>query len=920
MDERWLRAQDLFLEAVELDEKARAAFLDSACAGDLEMRREVESLLLHDRGGGQLITDALEGTAQSLLESFTIRAGTILGDYQVQELIGAGGMGEVYRARDTKLARSVAVKVLPHLLRYDPERLQRFQREAQAAAALNHPNIIAVYRLGFHESIPFLASELLEGATLRETMRRSPLPIRTAVDYGAQIAQGLAAAHEKGVVHRDLKPENLFVMRDGRVKILDFGLARLTRSGPPDTAADSDPIMGTIGYMSPEQVGSEATDHRTDIFSFGLVLYEMLSGRRAFQRSTAAETLSAIVNDDPPGMAEFLPFPAPALQRVLYRCLEKNPELRFQSASDLAFALEALSDTERLSRGVEIGNTHSKKTSIFGLAAILVLAAVGGAYWWMRPAGQARVDNVRQLTDDGETKATTLEAAYGSLASDGARVYCNEKRAGEWQIVELSARGGDSTIIKTPVYRPIIASFDPLSSNLLTLNGWLLPLPAGDARRAGDLSTHNLTSSEFFPDGRHIAYASDTAIFVADNNGTNPRKILETGAEIRWLSVSPDGKRIRFTSLENTSETIQEISSEGTGRRTVIAPLGDAEYTCCGKWTHDGRFYVFLSGGHGSSNIWALPDVHSRFSRSPAPPTQLTYGPLSYYVPLPSADNRTIFAIGAKQRGELSRYDSARKEFVPFLGGISATDATLSSDGHWVVFLSYPDSLVWRSRPDGSERMQLSTTRAFFPRISPDTNKVAFVAWDPNKGLGAYVVAMQGGTPERVIDGAIFASWSPDSSQLVAQIGLPHPLQDSAVFTLDLGSRKLREIPGSRGKLVPFWLDAETLLAGGETTGLQIFDFGSQKWSSLAIGNISNWVPSLDGRQVYFEQSDASGVKVLRVSIVNHSLEKVADLGGIRRVEQYGPGTWIGVTADGSLLITRDMGTQEIYALDVAWP
>ena len=919
MDERWRRAQDLFLEAVDLDEKARAAFLDSACAGDLEMKREVESLLLHDRGGEQAITDALEGTAQSLLESFTIRAGTMLGDYQVQELIGAGGMGEVYRAHDTKLARSVAVKVLPHLLRYDPERLQRFQREARAAAALNHPNIIAVYRLGFYEGIPFLASELLEGANLRETMRRGPLPIRTAVEYGAQIARGLAAAHEKGIVHRDLKPENLFVMRDGQVKILDFGLAKLTRSGPSDPAADSDPIMGTIGYMSPEQVRGEAADHRTDIFSFGLILFEMLSGQRAFQRPTAPETLSAIVSEDPQGIAEFLPFPAPALQRVVHRCLEKNPELRFQSASDLAFALEALSDTERFNRGVEIGNTRSRRMSIVGLAVILVLAAAGVGYWWMRPAGQARVDNVRQLTDDGETKAITLEAAYGSLASDGARVYCNEKRAGEWKIVELSARGGDSTIIKTPVYGPIIASFDPLSSNLLTLNGWLLPLPAGNARRAGDLSTLNLTSSEFFPDGRHIAYASGTAIYIADNNGANPRKILETGAEIRWLSVSPDGKRIRFTLLENTSETIQEISSEGAGRRTVINPRGDADYTCCGKWTHDGRFYVFLSGSHGSSNIWALPDVHSRFSSASATPTQLTYGPLSYYVPLPSADNRTIFAIGAKQKGELSRYDSSRKEFVPFLGGISATDAMPSADGHWVVFLSYPDSLVWRSRPDGSEKMQLSTTRAFFPRISPDANKVVFVAWDPNKGLGAYVVGIEGGTAERVMDGAIFASWSPDGNQLVAQIGLPHPLKDSAVSTIDLGSRELREIPGSRGKLVPFWLNPKTLLAGGET-GLEIYDFASQKWSSLAAGKISNWVPSLDEKQVYFEQSDDSGVKVLRVSILNHSLERVADLGGVRRVEQYGPGTWIGVTADGSLLITRDVGTQEIYALDVAWP
>src|SRR5271166_3482222 len=282
-----------------------------------------------------------------------LAAGTKLDGYEVLGLLGAGGMGEVYRARDPALKREVAIKVLPSFVSQDPDRLRRFEQEAQAAAALNHPNILAVYQFGVFESAPYMVSELLEGSTLRELLRHGAIPIRKAIDYGVQIAHGLAAAHDKGIVHRDLKPENLFVTKDGRVKILDFGLAKLTQRQPepdgslPTITQKTDPgmVMGTAGYMSPEQVRGKTVDHRTDIFAFGAILYEMLTGKRAFQRSTSAETMTAILNDDPPSMLQIVQSTPPGLQRVVHRCLEKNPEQRFQSASDLAFALEALSDS-----------------------------------------------------------------------------------------------------------------------------------------------------------------------------------------------------------------------------------------------------------------------------------------------------------------------------------------------------------------------------------------------------------------------------------------------------------------------------------------------------------------------------------------------------------------------------------------------
>src|ERR1700686_3062877 len=261
--------------------------------------------------------------------------GAKLGQYEIRSPLGAGGMGEVYRARDTRLDREVAIKVLPEFVSSDPDRLWRFEQEARAAAALNHPNILAVHQMGTYEGMPYLVSELLEGETLRESLSHGPVPLRKAIDYGVQIAHGVTAAHEKGIIHRDLKPENLFVTRDGRVKILDFGLAKLTQvkaaslEGATVTVQErTDPghVLGTIGYMSPEQVGGQAADHRADIFALGNVLYEVLTGKRAFHGPTPADTMSAILNQEPPSISQLAPRTPLSLQRVVHRCLEKNPE------------------------------------------------------------------------------------------------------------------------------------------------------------------------------------------------------------------------------------------------------------------------------------------------------------------------------------------------------------------------------------------------------------------------------------------------------------------------------------------------------------------------------------------------------------------------------------------------------------------
>ena len=351
-----------------------------------------------------------------------LTSGTKLGPYEIIAPLGAGGMGEVYRARDTRLGRDVALKILPDSFAREADRLRRFEQEARAVAALNHPNILAIHDIGQHDGSPFLVSELLEGESLRAALDRGALPQRKTIEYGVQIAHGLAAAHEKGIVHRDLKPENIFVTKDGRIKILDFGLAKLAQKAgaEPDevtltsshTAAGL--VLGTASYMAPEQVRGEAADPRTDIFAFGAVLYEMLSGVRAFRRDTAAETMTAVLKDDPPELSDPGRLVSPALERIVRRCLEKNPEQRFQSARDLSFALSALSGTET-SSVARAAAAPRRAPLLPRLAVALALVAVAAATWFVarRPQPTTRMQFALAVPDE-------MSISHMALSRDGS--------------------------------------------------------------------------------------------------------------------------------------------------------------------------------------------------------------------------------------------------------------------------------------------------------------------------------------------------------------------------------------------------------------------------------------------------------------------------------------------------------------------
>ena len=490
----------------------------------------------------------------------TLAAGTKLRPYEIVGAIGAGGMGEVYRARDTRLGREVAVKVLPASFASDPDRLRRFEQEARAVAALNHPNILAIHDIGTHEGTPFLVTELLEGQTLRECLGEGALPLRKAIDIAVQAAHGISAAHERGIIHRDLKPANIFLTSDGRVKILDFGLAKLTEKEaqtPGETqgatltaggATEPGVVLGTIGYMSPEQVRGKPADGRSDIFALGTILYEMLSGRRAFEKDSSADTMAAILKEDPPELSSEARKIPPALDRIVRHCLEKNPAERFQSARDLAFNLESLSGASTTSAPALASRKYPARKWLVPLVAALIALAIGAAGEWLfvRRSGGVAGISYRPMSFQPEAVFNARFAPDGatvvsSVAAEGNKPGLVVQRPGasagqsmgpaDVELLSVSSRG-DLAVLTDARY---IAQF--------LFAGALADMPIeGGAPR--DI-LENVQDADWAPDGSGLA-------IIRDVNGESRleypigKVLYQTAGYLSDLRFSPRGDEIAF--------------------------------------------------------------------------------------------------------------------------------------------------------------------------------------------------------------------------------------------------------------------------------------------------------------------------------------------------------------------------------------
>lgn len=856
--------------------------------------------------------------------------GTRLGQYEILSPLGAGSMGEVYRARDARLNRDVAIKVLPQFASTDPDRLYRFEHEAQAAAALSHPNILAVYQMGTYDGTPYLVTELLEGMSLSETLRRGPLPLRKVIDYGAQLARGLAAAHQRGIIHRDLKPENVFVTKDGQIKILDFGLAKIS---PPKQAAGTlaptitriGVAMGTVGYMSPEQVRGLATDHRTDIFAFGAILYEMLMGKRTFQRATEADTISAILNEEPPSISQFAPDTPPALERVVRRCLEKNPEQRFHSASDLAFALESLATP---SAAIDVYSSQQNrplrwKRSWIGATLVVIGGFAALAYVLLQPPVPPKIGDYVQLSHDGQPKSL--------IGTDGARLYVGlgvgaSASFTSHGIGEMSTAGGDPralSIMPSADMVPVGLSHD--GSEFLAVDGqgappkgplWKVPILGNSPRKLGEAIAETAALS---PDGKSIAYTNLGDLFVAKPDGSDPRKLLSVKGDIQNITWSPDSSRLRLDSSETVGTVGQqvewEVSADGSGLHRLLEGWHNPPDECCGKWTPDGKFFVLQSQGQ----IWALPE--KTFFHPHPQPIALTSSPMTLSSPLPSEDGKKLFLVGTTYRGALMRYDSKSSQFLPFLGGISAEFVDFSKDGQWVTYVSYREGTLWRSKIDGTERLQLTYAPMYpvLPRWSPDGKTILFFefALSGDKPARMYEISPGGGSPRAVLPDdhsqQLDPNWSPDGSKIIFANESNDP--SSAIHILDLATHKITDLPGSQGFYSPRWSpDGRYVSAfSGDSKTLFLFDVQTQKWAELATGSLSwlNW--SHDGKYIYVLDFRGKSA-VVRIRVADKKLEQVADVKNLSSTGRYG--TALALTPDDSPLILRDTGTQDVYSVD----
>jgi eukaryotic-like serine/threonine-protein kinase len=752
----------------------------------------------------------------------TLSAGSHLGPYEILGQIGAGGMGEVYRAKDPRLGRDVAIKVLPASFSQDADRLRRFEQEARAAGVLNHPNITAVYDIGTDEGAPYVVQELLEGETLRTVLSGGKLPQRKAIDYALQIAHGLAAAHEKGIVHRDLKPENLFVTKDGRLKILDFGLAKLMlnearpeATSLPTATAGTEPgvVLGTIGYMSPEQVKGKPTDARSDIFSFGAILYEMLAGRRAFHGDSAAETMSAILREEPPDLSVTNQSISPGLERIVRHSIEKNPEQRFHSAHDVAFALEALSGLSAPRAGAPSLKVRGRTPAFTAVAALVAAIAAGlfaGRMIWR--AAPISPPSFKRLTYGRGPIASARFAPDGqtivySASWDGAQ---------NPQLYSVRAESPESLRLNLPTGR-----VESISSNgeMLILN--LLQFSTGYAR-VGTLSQAPMSGSaprdlledvghaDWAPDGKAIAvvrapewhyrleFPAGKALYETTGWVSSPRvspggdrvafldhplfgddrgnvavidrsgkkKILSTGWEsAQGVAWSPSGEEIWFTATAaGNSRALYAVTLSGRQRPVANTPSG----MLLQDISRDGRV-LFIENNARLGFLGILPGETKERDLSGL---EWSYGPIL------SADGKTVVFTEQGQAGGpgysvyLRRIDGS----APVRLGEGAA-LGISPDGKWVLtalIRSTPSQIVLlptgAGEPKTFPKDQIEHVSGPFGAFFPDGRRIVFAGYEPGRKPRTFVQDLSGGAARPVTpEGVVARLLSPDGQSLVTQ-------------------------------------------------------------------------------------------------------------------------------------------------------
>jgi Tol biopolymer transport system component len=805
----------------------------------------------------------------------TLATGTRLGPYEILAPLGAGGMGEVFRARDTRLGRDVALKILPTTFAADQDRLRRFEQEARSAAALNHPNILAVHDIGTTNGVPYVVSELLDGRTLRQILEAGALTTRKAIEYGAQIAGGLAAAHEKGIIHRDIKPENIFVTKDGRIKILDFGLAKLAEMTMTDdaraTMAQTDPgiVVGTVGYMSPEQLRAEPVDARSDVFSLGAVLYEMFAGERAFKGKTAVDTMSAILKEDPADFPPAVHASAPAIERIVRRCLEKNADERFQSVRDVTFALEALSSASGITPAIDVEAPTPPRGGISMVRAVALAAIVGlgvGAAAWFAGArfgaSALKQPEISQLT----FRSGTVRGAR--FAPDGQNVLYGAAWDGE-PVKLFTTRPGtpDSTALNVP--DADLMAVSRTTNEMLTTLGARTAFsfyPSGMLARASTpggaprAMLDHVISADFSPDGQMVAAIVGVpgAFSLQYPVGTERWK---TSYPISHVRVAPDGERLAFLShpLGGDEGDVKLLGKTGEPRTisTGWITLGGL------AWAEGGSELWFTGARRGGVRQLRAVTLDGRERELYRSTESLT---LEDVAP----DGRALLSAGSTRSHVVygSINDTADRDLAWF---DFAVQPSVSADGKLVAFTEAGEGAggtygIFVRPASGGPAVRV--TDGGGGAISPDGTQVfAFAPPDLHDGILAPTGA---GVPKRIplktLEQIVALGWFPDGRHMFV-LG-NEPGHDMRCWRLDAATGKLEPVTseGARGRVIS---PNGRLLAVADHGARYLLDL--QTGSKIAArDDEAGDVPigfTADSSAVYFFQPDPQGGRIFRVDI-----------------------------------------------------
>jgi len=703
--------------------------------------------------------------------------------------------------------------------------------------------------------------------------------------------------------------------------------------------------MGTVAYMSPEQALAKELDGRTDLFSFGAVLYEMATGALPFAGETTAAVFDSILNKPPTPLLRINPKAPMELEHIVDKALEKSLDLRYQSAADMR------SDLKRLRRETESGRSATalpippqafRKLRPMYIGATLLVLAVLAALAMLVGSGSApppRVLSATQITSDNLLK--------DQLVTDGPRLYFVETINERAVLSQVSAGGGDISNIATPFANTFLHDVSPARSELLvgSFNGeesfitgletpeWIIPVPAGSPRRLADVLAIGAAWSR---DGQQLAFSRGHDIYLARSDGTETRKLITIPGVCFGVQFSPDDKRLRFWGTDPgvRNGRLWDIRVDGSGLHQLLPDSFHQDPgECCGRWSADGAYYFFSVLHNGRSDIWALREKPSWLHGSSSNPQPVTTGPLSYFSPTPALSGNHLFVIGEQQRAQLQRFDSKSQQFVPFFDGISGGEIEFSRDGKWATYVTYPDSLLWRSHRDGSDKLQLTSAPmiAALPRWSPDGKQIVYLCTLASKTPQVCIVSRDGGPVEHSqLPASSFPDdpqWSPDGKSLLIALYPPGGLgksQDFSVAQYDLQTKQMTTLSGSAGMLGPRWSpDGRYIsLFSADTKQEFLLEAATGKKSELASGNAlayPNWSP--DGKYAYFEDMDSDGPEIDRVSIATRTKERVVLLKNISRVNMPDSGVpWNGVAPDDSPLIMRDVGSREVYNLELQLP